>query len=81
MNLGLIGSVAMLLLFPVACVFRSGTGRQSRLLAVTYFLYLAMGAANPILFSSMRTLILAMLLASTFIDVEIGARFMARATS
>ncbi len=82
-NFGLVGSVVMLLLllFPVAYVFRPGVSRQLRSLTVAYLLYLAMSASNPILFSSMGMLILSMLLANIFIDPESRPRFTARATT
>jgi hypothetical protein len=67
-NFGLFGALIILALLtlPLVSAILSPTSRRDRALAVAWFLYLVMSASNPILFSSMGTLILAGLTANIF---------------
>jgi hypothetical protein len=68
-NFGLPGGIIMfgLLSLPLLGAILLPTSRRDKALAVAYFLYLVMSASNPILFSSMGTLILAGLVANIFL--------------
>jgi hypothetical protein len=68
-SFGLPGGIIMfgLLLLPLASAILAPTSRRDKALAVGYFLYLVMSFSNPILFSSMGTLILSGLVANIFL--------------
>jgi hypothetical protein len=67
-NFGLIGGVVMfgLLSLPLLNALLLPTSRRDKALTVAYSLYLVMSATNPMLFSSMGTLILSALVANIF---------------
>jgi hypothetical protein len=73
-NFGLFGALIMLALLalPLISAIFSPTSRRDKALAVAWFLYLVMSASNPILFSSMGTLILAGLIANIFPSPDRG---------
>jgi hypothetical protein len=74
-NFGLIGALAMviLLLVPVGSGVLSRRPRDITI-AIAWLLYLVMSASNPILFSSMGVLILAVLMANLFQERNYWAR-------
>jgi hypothetical protein len=67
-NFGLPAALVMfgLLVLPLLSAILLPTSRRDKALTVAYFLYLVMSASNPILFSSMGTLILSALVANIF---------------
>jgi hypothetical protein len=67
-SFGLLGGIIVfgLLSLPLVSAILAPTSSRDKALAVAYFLYLVMSASNPILFSSMGTLILAGLVANIF---------------
>jgi hypothetical protein len=79
-NFGLFGGLIMLALLalPLISAIFFPTSRRDKALAVAWFLYLVMSATNPMLFSSMGTLILAGLIANIFPLPDRGPRAVKR---
>jgi hypothetical protein len=82
-SFGLVGAAVMLLLllYPVWRAFIVGSDRRRQALAVGYLTYLGMCAANPLLFSSLGILILAAILADTFLAEDRSGRTALRSQS